>query len=132
MFFICATTLAWGGWQLSFRRVSEAISTVVPVKGIISIIIMFVLVFGNNHVIYQWADPEKVKESHALQTKSPFLSKGFFAVWTLVTISLWSLIGMRVRRLTRDIDNKPMTSLKGKILPGQIPCGPLFIYLFLP
>src|ERR1700694_691801 len=30
MFLICATTLAWGGWQLSFRRVREAISTCVP------------------------------------------------------------------------------------------------------
>ena len=114
MFFICATTLAWGGWQLSFRRVSEAISTAVPVIGIISIVVMFVLVFGSNHVIYQWADPEKVKESHALQVKSPFLNKGFFAVWTLLTISLWSLLGMRVRRLTRDTDNKPMTVAEGK------------------
>src|SRR5204863_7011446 len=35
MFFICATTLAWGGWQMSFRRVSEAISAVVPVIGVI-------------------------------------------------------------------------------------------------
>ena len=61
MFFICATTLAWGGWQISFRRVSEAISTVVPVIGVISIIIMLVLVFGNNHVIYQWADPAESK-----------------------------------------------------------------------
>src|SRR3954470_10428847 len=33
MFFICATTLAWGGWQMSFRRVSEAISACVPVMG---------------------------------------------------------------------------------------------------
>ncbi|HEU4607529.1 MAG TPA: quinol:cytochrome C oxidoreductase, partial [Chitinophagaceae bacterium] len=33
MFFICATTLAWGGFQMSFRRVSEAISTAVPVLG---------------------------------------------------------------------------------------------------
>src|SRR6185436_6376223 len=40
MFFICATTLAWGGWAVSFRRVSEAISTDVPVIGVISIIIM--------------------------------------------------------------------------------------------
>src|SRR5215467_11138163 len=48
MFFICATTLAWGGWQISFRRVTEAISTAVPVIGVISVIILFVLVFGNN------------------------------------------------------------------------------------
>ena len=36
MFFICATTLAWGGWQMAFRRVSEAISAAVPVIGIIA------------------------------------------------------------------------------------------------
>src|SRR5215213_9952568 len=36
MFFICALTLAWGGWQMAFRRVSEAISTCVPVLGIIT------------------------------------------------------------------------------------------------
>ena len=33
MFFICATTLAWGGWQMAFRRVPEAISALVPVFG---------------------------------------------------------------------------------------------------
>src|SRR6188768_3920690 len=31
MFFLCATTLAWGGFQISFKRVTEAISTCVPV-----------------------------------------------------------------------------------------------------
>src|SRR6266853_712004 len=71
MFFICATTLAWGGWQISFRRVTEAISAAVPVIGAISVVIMLVLVFGNNHLVYTWTDPEKVKESHALQYKSP-------------------------------------------------------------
>lgn len=109
MFFICATTLAWGGWALTFRRVSEAISTAVPVIGIISAIILLVLVFGSNHVIYQWADPEKVKDNYVLQHKSAFLNKGFFTVWTLLTIGLWSLIGAKVRRLTRSIDGKSMT-----------------------
>jgi hypothetical protein len=114
MFFICATTLAWGGWQISFRRVSEAVSTAVPVIGVISIIIMLVLVFGGNHVIYQWTDPEKVKESHALQYKSPFLNKGFFAVWTLLTVALWSLIGAKMRKLSRSIDDKTLTVEEGK------------------
>src|ERR1700709_1066090 len=32
MFFFAATTLAWGGWQISFRRVTEAIaSCVIPI-----------------------------------------------------------------------------------------------------
>jgi hypothetical protein len=114
MFFLCATTLAWGGWQISFRRVTEAISTLVPVLGIISIVIMLVLVFGNNHVIYQWADPEHVKGSHALQYKSSFLNKGFFTVWTLVTVTLWYLLGAKMRRLTRNIDKKALTVEEGK------------------
>lgn len=114
MFFICATTLAWGGWQISFRRVTEAISTVVPVIGVISVVIMLVLVFGNNHLIYPWTDPDLVKGSEALQHKSPFLSKGFFTVWTLLTVSLWYLIGAKVRRLSRSIDDKPMTVEEGK------------------
>ena len=114
MFFICATTLAWGGWQITFRRVTEAVSTATPVIGVISIIIMLVLVFGNNHVIYQWANPENVKESPALQTKSPFLNKGFFTVWTLVIVGLWYVIGSRMRRLSRSIDDKPLTVEEGK------------------
>lgn len=114
MFFICATTLAWGGWALTFRRVSEALSAAVPVIGIISAVILLILVFGNNHIIYQWADSEKVKDSFVLQHKSIFLNKGFFTVWTLLTIALWSLIGAKVRRLTRSIDEKPLTLEEGK------------------
>src|SRR5215212_3878111 len=56
MFFICATTLAWGGWQMSFRRVTEAISTCVPVIGLILFVVLMILVFGPNHVLYHWAD----------------------------------------------------------------------------
>jgi hypothetical protein len=113
MFFICATTLAWGGWQLSFRRVSEAISTVVPVIGIIAAVIMLVLVFGGNHVIYHWAG-EDAKTDIILQKKSGFLNKGFFTVWTLLTIIGWSAIGYKVRRLSRSIDDKTLTIPEGK------------------
>jgi hypothetical protein len=114
MFFICATTLAWGGFQITFRRVTEAISTAVPVIGVISVIVMLILVFGNNHIIYPWTDPEQVKESAALQYKSPFLNKGFFTVWTLLTVLLWTLIGAKIRRLSRSIDDKPLTVKEGK------------------
>src|SRR5262245_21785997 len=51
MFFICATTLAWGGWQMSFRRVTEAISTCVPVLSVISGIVLLAICFNDNHTI---------------------------------------------------------------------------------
>src|SRR6185369_16099916 len=100
MFFIAATTLAWGGWQLSFRRVSEAVSTAVPVIGIISGLIMLALVFGGNHVIYHWASPEAAHDP-IIQQKSPFLNKGFFAFGTILIITLWSFLGYKIRSLSR-------------------------------
>src|SRR5258705_12692514 len=66
MFFICATTLAWGGWQMSFRRVTEAISTAVPVIGTICGVILLAICFSSNHTIYHWADTEHVKHDPIL------------------------------------------------------------------
>src|SRR5690348_11558238 len=49
MFFICATTLAMGGFQMTFRRVSEAVSATVPALGIITSVILLILVWGHKH-----------------------------------------------------------------------------------
>jgi Ni/Fe-hydrogenase subunit HybB-like protein len=114
MFFICATTLAWGGWQMSFRRVTEAISACVPVIGVICGVILLVIVFGGNHDIYHWTDTEHVKHDKILLHKSGFLNKGFFAVVTILTISLWSLLGWKMRKLSRSIDETPLSVEQGK------------------
>src|SRR5947209_10825334 len=113
MFFICATTLAWGGWQMSFRRVSEAISTCVPVIGVIALVILLALVFGGNHVIYQWAGPDAAHDP-AIEHKSGFLNKGFFAVWTVITIVGWWLLGKKIRSLSRGIDDQSLSIEEGK------------------
>jgi hypothetical protein len=110
MFFICATTLAWGGWQMAFRRVPEAISAVVPVIGVIAIAILLSIAFGSNHTIFHWTDTEHVKQDAILNFKKGFLNKGFFAVVTVLTIALWSLLGYKMRKLSRSLDEKPLAS----------------------
>lgn len=112
MFFICATTLAWGSWQMAFRRVTEAISACVPVIGIICGVILFAIVFGSNHQIYRWTDTEHVKDDAALLFKSGFLNKGFFAFWTIFTIAAWSLLGWKMRNLSQSLDEKPLESIE--------------------
>lgn len=109
MFFICATTLMWGGWQMSFRRVAEAISTCVPVIGIITFIILLAVVFGGDHAIYHWTDAEHVKHDPVLLGKSGFLNKGFFTVWSIITIVGWSLLGWKMRNLSRSIDDNKLS-----------------------
>ena len=107
MFFICATTLAWGGWQLAFGRVTEAISAVVPVIGVISLIILLLVCFNDNHVLYHWTDTKAVANDEILSWKKGFLNKGFFVFWTIFTVAAWSLLGWKMRKLSRELDNNP-------------------------
>lgn len=110
MFFICATTLAWGGWQLAFGRVSEAITAVVPVLSVISGIILLLICFSDSHVLYHWTDSKVVSGDKILNWKAGFLNKGFFAGWTIFTLIAWSLLGWKIRKISRSIDNKPLES----------------------
>lgn len=106
MFFICVTTLAHGGWQVVFRRVPEAISAVVPIFGAIAVVILLFIVFGlgrgdEHHPIYHWITPGHDK---LLLEKTGFLNTTFFAIWTLLSVGLWSYLGMRMRKLSREAD----------------------------
>lgn len=115
MFFVCVTTLAHGGWQVAFRRVPEAISAVVPIFGLIAIFILFYIVFGLNHdghnAIYHWVTPGN---DVLLNKKKGFLNPAFFVIWTLLSIGLWSYLGMRMRKLSHESDERPMDLEEGK------------------
>jgi hypothetical protein len=104
MFFICATTLAWGGWQLSFRRVTEAISVAVIPLGIVAAIVLIALIVVDPHV-YHWLHPHG---DVILEKKSGFLNPGFYITWTLLAIGLWIALGYKMRKLSRELDNNPL------------------------
>ena len=114
MFFFCATSLALGGWQLSFRRVTEAVSASVIPIGIITFVILLCLVFGNKYSIYEWLDKDLVNRDEILKGKKGFLNPTFFTVWTTLTIGLWILLGMKMRKISREIDDTPLTVEEGK------------------
>jgi hypothetical protein len=116
MFFITATILAHGGWQMVMRRVPEAIAAAVPVIGVITLVILLAIVFGGHHMthIYHWTDTEAVQGDAVLKGKKPFLNIPFFTIWTILTIGLWSVLGFKVRKISREADNGPMTVEQGK------------------
>ena len=105
MFFICATTLAMGAFQMAFRRVTEAISVAVIPLGIIGLIILLSLIFGHQHHIYHWLTP---KGDKILEGKSAFLNPTFFVVWTILTIGLWIVLGYKMRSISRELDENPL------------------------
>ena len=106
MFFICVTTMAMAGWVVAFRRVSEAISSVVPILGIITFVILMAIVFGGRTDIYHWLDKEAVAKDAILKGKSGFLSVPFFTIWSFITIFLWWFLGKKMRSMSVESDKK--------------------------
>ena len=109
MFFICATTLAMGAFQMAFRRVSEAIAAAVVPLGIISCVVLLALVLGHKHHIYHWLSPEGDK---ILEGKSGFLNATFFIVWTILAIGGWIGLGYKMRAISKEIDDRDGLSVE--------------------
>ena len=106
MFFICVTTMAHGGWQMAFRRVPEAISSVVPIFGLLTLIVFIALIFGHRHDIYHWLDKEHVEHDPILKGKSGFLNPVFFMIWSVLAIGLWAFLGSKIRKLSSEADEQ--------------------------
>jgi len=106
MFFICVTTMAMAGWVVAFRRVSEAISSVVPILGVLTFVILMAIVFGGRTDIYHWLDKDAVAKDHILNGKSGFLNVKFYAIWSFLTIFLWWFLGRKMRSLSLESDRK--------------------------
>jgi hypothetical protein len=109
MFFICATTLGMGAFQMAFRRVTEAISVAVIPLGIIALVVLLSLIFGHQHYIYHWLTP---KGDKVLEGKSIFLNAGFYVIWTILTIGLWIGLGYKMRSMSRELDENPLPSVE--------------------
>jgi hypothetical protein len=114
MFFLSFSAMAQAAWMQSFRRVPEAISTLVPVFGGITLMVLLYIIFGHKHHIYHWLDAEAVAKDPILKGKTGFLNPTFFVIWTTLTISLWSLFGYRVRQLNNQADVAPMDAPTAK------------------
>ncbi len=105
-FFIVITTLAFGGWQAAFRRVADAVSSLVPVIGLLTLIIIFSIVLGHRTDIYSWLDKDLVAHDEKLRGKSGFLNPTFYSIASVVCIGLWAFIGKKLKDLSIESDKK--------------------------
>ncbi|MEO6637560.1 MAG: quinol:cytochrome C oxidoreductase [Ginsengibacter sp.] len=103
-FFIGITTLAMGGWQVAMRRVADALSTLVPVMGVLTLVVILSIVFGHRTDIYPWLDKDMVAHDEVLKGKSGFLNPVVYAIASIVCIGLWAFIGKKLRDLSLESD----------------------------
>jgi len=72
------------------------------------------IVLGHKHFIYEWLDKELVAKDPVLNGKKGFLNANFFVIWTILTIGLWTVLGYKMRQISRSIDDQPLSVAEGK------------------
>lgn len=90
LFFCAVHEIGFGGWMISVKRIAEAMSTFVPVAGIILLITVLI----GMHDIYHWTHSELYdingdKYDALLAKKTGFLNAGFFSFRSIIYIALW-------------------------------------------
>lgn len=123
VFIQAASSLAQGAWLVAYRRVAEAIGSNVWIFGAIAATVLLLVAFvfrihtpfGDFNPIYRWTtpfDPHTGKADEILHGKSAFLNPQMFAIFTLVTIGLWSFFGLKFRQISLRQDQAPKNSTK--------------------
>lgn len=97
VFFISATNIAWGGWQIQIQKITLAMA--VPI--VLFLVLLFAMFLGFSHDIFHWTDPSLyVKGSstfdEVLNIKSDFLNLKTFwgfsiaiAVCSVIIVRKW-------------------------------------------
>ena len=79
LFFVVINNMTNAGWSVSIRRLSESMTSFLPVMLIASLVLMVGL-----KRLYPWANPEEVAASSAMQVKASYLNMNFLIVRLLI------------------------------------------------
>lgn len=90
LFFCAVHEIGLGGWMVSLKRIGEAMSTFVPIAGVV---LLISVIFGM-HDIYHWThedlyDPNSPTYDSLLVQKISYLNAGFFTFRSITYIALW-------------------------------------------
>ena len=128
VFVLSATSLAQGAWIVAFRRIPEAIGSIVWVFAIIAGIVLLSLVLTSNHNVYHWLQEGYIPHTKLNALKNFFLSKPFFTIWTVIVLALWSWFGLKIRELSVRQDKEAKGSTKTYWKNFNVSAGFLFVF----
>lgn len=111
LFFLCTHIVAWGGWQVIFKRIPEAMMMFLPV-GAVLMLVVGGLVAANvkgTEFLYLWSNEailNPADEAHFDELayhKTSFLNTTNFFL-TIVVVLIWSAFAFIIRKLSIQQD----------------------------
>jgi hypothetical protein len=123
LFFLVIHYLAFAGWNVAVRRVSEAFSSYI----FLAILFTILLLFGLSH-LYPWTNHEFMHNDHLLHGKAGYFSTGFFTFRVLFFFAVICFFAWKM------ISNSLAQDEEGGVerLNKQKPLAALFLVLFAP
>ncbi len=111
VFFVALQYVSNAGWPTAFRRVPEAMITTIPVSGLVMLVILFGI-----PALYEWSHVSAVEQSRVLQAKAGWLNIPFFAVRTVLYLTVWVVLASAIVRLSRkqDLDGGVVHTLRNR------------------
>lgn len=128
VFILSAVSLAQGAWIVAFRRIPEAIGSVVWIFASIVGIVLLTIVLTNNQNIYHWLQEGYIPDNSLNSLKRFFLSKPFFIIWTILVLALWSWFGIKIRDLSVRQDKEVKGTTKTYWTNFNVSAGFVFVF----
>ncbi|HEY3568609.1 MAG TPA: hypothetical protein VGP73_11810 [Thermoanaerobaculia bacterium] len=90
------------GWWTAFRRVPEALMSLVPLAAL-----PMLAVWLGRHSLYSWMRPGALESDPVLKAKSAYLNEPLFLLRMIAFLALWSLFSLLLRRASLAQDAEP-------------------------
>lgn len=99
LFIVAVHTIAESGWHTSIQRIGEAMSTFIPVAGLL---LFLLFISGGLHLIYDWTHKDHLDE--ILLKKVAYLNEPFFYIRFLVYFIIWISLAYFIRKNSKQLD----------------------------
>ncbi len=101
-FFAALQYISQSGWSSGFVRIPQAISSFIPVAGIL---MLPIILFGL-HDLYHWTHPGITDHDPLLAHKSPYLNIPFFVIRYAAFFIVWTVLLIVLRRFSLKEDQE--------------------------
>lgn len=100
--FLAIHYAASAGWWIAFRRVPEALMSLVPLASI-----PMLAIWLGRHALYSWTRPGALESDPVLKAKSAYLNEPLFLLRMIIFLALWSLFSALLRLASLAQDAEP-------------------------
>lgn len=123
VFFLVVHYLAFAGWNVAIRRVSESFATYLIPAFVFSVILFFGLSY-----IYPWTNHELMAHDHVLHGKIGYFALPFYIARTVFFFGATVFLAMRL------VANSTASDTEGGVnrLNRQKPLAAIFLVIFAP